>query len=79
VKGRISDQYVGEVELSRTICRKKRTLAHLLDGRSCSHTRDQFLVTYSLFGAKKGYDFKTESKRIADETKKLIGARFPEE
>jgi|GEM_PF-3032323 len=41
--------------------------------------RDKFLVMYSLHEGKRGHDFKAESKRIADETKKLIDLRFPEE
>lgn len=38
-----------------------------------------FLVSYTLFEPKRGHDFKAESKRIADETKKLIDSRFPKE
>lgn len=39
--------------------------------------RDTFLVTYSLWEGKRGHDFSAASKRIAENTKKLIDERFP--
>lgn len=49
-----------------------------------SHTntfvyRDKFLVTFSLWEGRRGYDFSKESAAIAENSKKLIDARFPRE
>jgi len=49
-----------------------------------SHTnifvyRDKFLVSYMTFDTKRGVDHTADSKAVADNTKKLIDARFPRE
>lgn len=49
-----------------------------------SHTntfvyRDKFLVTFSLWEGRRGYDFKAESAAIVENSKKLIDTRFPKE
>ncbi len=40
--------------------------------------RERFLITFSLWEGKRGHDFKAESKKIAEESKKLIDERFPD-
>ena len=44
-----------------------------------TRVRDKFLVTFSLWEGRRGYDFKTESAAIVENSKKLIDTRFPRE